>query len=158
MDPTDRPNIEVDSTRQLMENVQHARTRGLVEAIREATHGHHVDAEGEAISVDLLTDLEYTVRSRGHVQREEVLYFLHPAQLAELRSTPEMLAHDVDPIELVDEGVQAFRGIPMLVDAHLPPAVVYLVDPSAITMAGQVMYPNRTGRLTGLKHPAADSE
>lgn len=158
MDPSDHPNIEVDSTRQVLENVRTAQTKGLVEAIREATHGHHVDAEGERISVDLLTDLEYTVRSRGHVQREEVLYFLHPAQLAELRSSPEMLEAGVDPIDLVDEGAQEFRSIPMLVDANLPPAVVYLVDPSAITMAGQVLYPNRTGRLTGLKHPAADSE
>lgn len=129
-----------------------------MEAIREATHGHYVDAEGQPLTVDLLTDLEYTVRSRGHVTRDEVLYFLHPAQLAELRRTDEMLRAGVDPIDLVDEGVQAFRGIPMLVDAHLPPAIVYLVDPDAITMAGQVLDPNRTGRLTGLKHPAADSE
>jgi hypothetical protein len=46
----------------------------------------------------------------------------------------------------------------MLVDPNLPPAIVYLVDPQAITLGGQVLYPNRTGRLTGLKHPSADSE
>jgi len=46
----------------------------------------------------------------------------------------------------------------MLVDAHLPRAVVYLVDPQAITLGGQVLYPDRTGRLTGLRHPSADSE
>lgn len=147
-----------DSMTQLIENVQTARTKGLVEAIREATHGHQVDAEGERISIDHLRDLEYTVRSRGHVQREEVLYFLHPAQLAELRSSPEMLEAGVDPMDMVEDGVQSFQGIPILVDPNLPPAIVYLVDPDAITMSGQVLYPNRTGRLTGLKHPAADSE
>ena len=158
MDPTDIPSVETDSTRQFLENIQQARTMGLVEGIREATTEHHVDAEGQPLTVDLLRELEYTVRSRGGVQREDVLYFLHPAQMGELRSTEEMLAAGVDPMDLTDEGVQSFQGIPMLVDAHLPPAVVYLVDPQAITLGGQVLYPNRTGRLTGLRHPSADSE
>lgn len=152
------PNVKVDSTRQFLENIHQARTMGLVEGIREATTGHHVDAEGDPLTVDLLRDLEYQVRSRGHVQREEVLYFLHPAQMAELRSTEEMLAVVDEPTEVVQEGVQSFQGIPMLVDGHLPPAVVYLVDPQAITLGGQVLYPDRTGRLTGLRHPSADSE
>ncbi len=147
-----------DSITEMVQNVQQARTQTLVEGIREATHGHHVDAEGQPLTVDLLRELEYTVRRRGHVQRDEVLYFLHPAQLADLRSSEEMLRAGVDPLDLVEDGVQAFQGIPMLVDPNLPPAIVYLVDPQAITLGGQVLYPNRTGRLTGLKHPSADSE
>lgn len=158
MDPNDLPTIEMNSTRGLLENVETARTQALVRTLREATHGHHVDAEGEAISTALLNELEYVVRSRGGVARDDVLYFLHPAQLAELRSTPEMMDAGVNPRELVHDGAQEYQGIPMIVDQKLPPAVVYLVDPGVVTMSGQVLNPRRTGRLTGLKHPDHDSE
>ena len=154
MDPPDFPNMAV-SQQKLLENVRQAQTMGLVEGIREATAGHEVDAEAQPLSPDLLRDLEYTVRSRGHVQRDEVLYFLHPEQMYILRSSPEMVEHtSIEQAESLYEGAQSFHGMPMLVDSHLPRAVVYLVDPQAISVGGTVIYPNRVGRLTGLMHPS----
>lgn len=152
--PRDNTDLNAEaSARQVIENVQTAtRTMGFVEGIREATTGHEIDAGGQPLDIDLVRDLIHVVRGRGTVQREDLLLLLHPAQLYILRADEEMLRHG----ELAwRDGTTGFRGIPVLQDTTLPKAVVYLVDPSAITMGGQVMYPDRTGRLTGLKHPAA---
>lgn len=156
MDPPD--DWGVDSTEQLIQNVQHARTMGIVEAIREATAGHEIDAEGQPLDVDLVEELIFQVRGRGHVQREDVLLVLHPAQLYILRGDERLLARYDEGILESENGTAHFHGIPTLRDTHLPKAVVYLIDPQAITMGGQVLYEDRVGRITGLQHPEAYSE
>jgi len=156
MDPPGEHDLNTEvSAQKLLENVQKARTMGLVDGIREATAGHEVDAEGQPLSVDLVRDLMYEVQGRGGIQREDTLLALHPAQFYILRDREMMLLEaETDHLEYQD-GVTAFDGIPVLQDHTLPKAVVYLMDPNAITVAGTVMYENRVGRLTGLKHPDA---
>jgi len=137
----------------IRENLEATQYDRLVNNLRQATHEQRVlDAEGEALTVDLVQDLEHEVQAAG-VQRHEAVTLLHPDQMWVLRdSLPDDLVPDPsDPIH-------ALAGIPMLVDEGLPRAVVYVVDPEAITRGGQVKYENRVGRLTGLKHPDADSE
>lgn len=153
MEPGDTPDLNTEvSVEQVIENVQKARTMGLVEGIREATAGHEIDAEGKPITTDLVQDLIYETQGRGMVKREDVLLLLHPAQLYILREDFEVLERG----ELAyQDGATTFHGIPVLQDTTLPKAIVYLVDPNAITVAGTVVYENRVGRLTGLKHPDA---
>lgn len=151
MDPPS--DLSENAVQDVMENVQKARTMGLVEGIREATAGHEIDAEGQPLDVALVEDLIYETMGRSGVQREDTLLLLHPAQLYILRDDERLLAemghfgHE--------DGATSLHGIPCLVDATLPKAVVYLVDPNAITVGGTVVYENRIGRLTGLKHPDA---
>lgn len=146
------PEMEA-SVNQVIENVQTARTMGLVEGIREATAGHEIDAEGRPLTTQMVRDLIYETRGRGDVRREDVLLLLHPTQLYILREDEELLPHGVD--SEYEDGTATFQGIPVLQDANLPKGVVYLVDPNAISVGGTVLYENRVGRLTGLKHPKA---
>ena len=80
---------------------------------------------------------------------------MHPAQQYILQDDERLLYEMDEYVAAMNEGVISFDGIPCLMDAHLPKAVVYLLDPNAITVGGQVLYQNRVGRLTGLKHPDA---
>ena len=147
--------LSENAVQDVMKNVQQARTMGLVEGIREATAGHEINAEGQPLGVDLLRDLIYETRGRSGVQREDLLLAMHPAQQYILRDDEVLLA-EMHADALPYEGrATHFQGIPLLVDATLPKAVVYLVPPNSITVGGTVLHPNRVGRLTGLKHPSA---
>jgi len=153
MDPPS--DLSENAVQDVMENVQQARVMGLVEGIREATAGHEIDAEGQPLAVDLVRDLIYETRGRSGVQREDLLLAMHPAQQYILRDDERLLAEMHDDA-LTNEGrATHFHGIPLLVDATLPKAVVYLVPPNSITVGGTVLHPNHVGRLTGLKHPDA---
>ena len=153
MDPPS--DLSENAVQDVMENVQQARTMGLVEGIREATAGHEVDAEGQPLDVDFVRELMYEVQGRGGLKREDTLLVLHPAQFYILRDDEIMLLEAETNHLQHQDGVTAFDGIPVLQDTTLPKAVVYLLDPNAITVGGQVLYQNRVGRLTGLKHPDA---
>ena len=147
----------MDDIDRIRQNVQAVPYGELVANIREATSGDEIDAEGQALTTDLLRDAMYSLRKQAMVDTDEVLYLLHPAQMEEWRANRELLyggqgAHDVT------DGWHSVDGVPMLVDTRLPQAVVYVVDPNALTMAGTVMRPSHVVRLTGLKHPAADGE
>jgi len=156
MDPPGEHDLNTEvSAQKLLENVQKARTMGLVEGIREATAGHEVDAEGQPLGVDLVRDLIYEVRGRGGLKREDLMLACHPAQRYILQNDEWLVHHEELAALSHEEGVATFQGIPLLVDPTLPQAVLYLLDPNAITVAGTVMYENRVGRLTGLKHPDA---
>jgi len=159
MDPPGEHDLNAEvPAQQVLENIQTARTMGLVEGIREATAGHEIDAEDQPLHVDLVRDLIYEVRGRGGVQREDVLLVMHPAQMYILRDDERLLYEMGEYESAMQDGVTTFDGIPALVDATLPKAVVYLLDPNAITVGGTVVRPNHVGRLTGLKHPSAYRE
>jgi len=153
MDPPS--DLSENAVQDVMENVQQARVMGLVEGIREATAGHEIDAEGQPLAVDLVRDLIYETRGRSGVQREDLLLAMHPAQQYILRDDERLLAEMHDDALTHEGRATHFQGIPLLVDATLPKAVVYLVPPNSITVGGTVLHPNRVGRLTGLKHPDA---
>lgn len=134
----------------------------LVESLREATAGHEVDAEGEPLSLAHLRDLEYQVSMRTFIDRAEMLFVMHPAQFYELRGDvygavqwygKALERHEVQAA--AGGTLVSVNGIPTLMDPGLPPAVVYLLDPSALTLRGDVIYPERVGRLTSLAHPDA---
>jgi hypothetical protein len=157
MDPPGESDLSENAVQDVMENVQKARTMGLVEGIREATTGHEIDAEGQPLDLDLLRDLIYETQGREHVQREELLLAMHPAQQYILREDDDMRLLAGKYADDLTHGSETthFQGIPLLVDATLPKAVVYLVPPNSITVGGTVLHPDRVGRLTGLKHPSA---
>jgi hypothetical protein len=155
MDLPRESDLPETAVQDVMENIQKARTMGLVEGIREATAGHEIDAEGKPLEPDLLRDLIYKTQGRGHVQREDLFLAMHPAQRYILGDNEPLLAERHADSWQHDSGDTFFHGIAMLVDATLPKAVVYLVPPNSITVGGTVLHPNRVGRLTGLKHPGA---
>lgn len=141
----------------IQRNVQAVPYADLVANIREATSGSEIDAEGQPLTTDRLRDALYALQNQAGVQTDEVLYLMHPAQMHEWRQNVELL-HGGQHQHEFSEGMHSVDGVPILVDANLPAAVVYAVDPDAISVDGTVIYPNRLVRLTGLKHPAADSE
>jgi len=148
--------LSEDAVQDIIKNVQTARTMSLVEGIREATAGREIDAGGQPLDLDLLRDLIYETQGRVGVQRDDLLLAMHPAQQYILREDDDMRLAETYVNDLTrGSDTTHFQGIPLLVDATLPKAVVYLVPPDSITVGGTVLHPNRVGRLTGLKHPSA---
>ena len=147
----------MDDLNRIRENVRAVPYDRLVENIREATSGNEIDAEGRVLTTDLLREAMYTLHRQAYVEQDEVLYLMHPRQMLEWRENASLLYGAADH-PTPSEAMHEVDGVPILVDANLPKAVVYTVDPDAISVGGTVIDPNRIVRLTGLKHPAADSE
>lgn len=142
----------------IRENVRAVPYAELVANIREATQGSEIDAEGKPLTTDLLRDALYALQKQAYVDPDEdVLYLMHPEQMMVWRENAALLYGAADHPS-PSEGMHSVDGVPILVDANLPAAVVYAVDPHAITVGGTVVDPNRIARLTGLKHPSADDE
>lgn len=130
---------------------------GLVDRLREATQGSErcIRADGRPLTRDMMLNLLETAFRDWSDADETMLFWLHPAQW---RLVQENLSGSWVPWDQMRDGPDhhEIHGVPVVQSQQLPKAVVYLLDPNAVTLGGNVLLPERVYRLTGLEHPETD--